>query len=361
MKKYLIIIASFLLVACSRGSNAETFVQDENVVPPSVMITLEEEEENEPEEEILSPHHDMAISHLTGHYISIDAYNRRPFAVVFNNETRALPQSGLMQADIIYEVLAEGATTRIVAIFQSTEAERIGPIRSTRHYFSDFAMNHDAVLIHHGGSPQAYTSIRNLGLDHVDGMRYDGTVFWRDPVRRAERGLENSSYTSTENILAHAEDADIRLDISEEFAMFSFFEEPTTPSGAEASTFISVPFVASNVAEFRFCEDTNLYYKYKFGNPQLDEETGEQLSVTNILVQITTITGIPGDTEGRRNVTLVGSGEGYLITNGSHIPIRWEKESREAPTQWFFEDGSPLTINIGRTWICVTSNNPTFE
>ncbi|MCL2397786.1 MAG: DUF3048 domain-containing protein, partial [Defluviitaleaceae bacterium] len=171
----------------------------------------------------------VAVSRLTGLYICEEAARRRPFAVVYNNESRGLPQMGLMQADIIYEVLAEGSITRVIAIFQDFDAEMIGPIRSARHYFTNFALDSGAVFVHHGASTQGYNAIRNLGLDNIDGMRFDGTVFWRDADRRRERGLEHSSFTSAERLMNVAEQLNLDMVAPDYLGMFEFFEEPTAP------------------------------------------------------------------------------------------------------------------------------------
>lgn len=146
----------------------------------------------------------LAKSPLTGLYIDEDAANRRPVAVMINNIKVALPQSGISKADLIYETLAEGEITRLVAVFQELEAEKIGPVRSIRDYYFNISFDHDAIIIHHGGSPQAFEAIRTLrpsNLNTLSGL--ESIVTWRDPERRRQRGmLEHSLYTSGEKILA---------------------------------------------------------------------------------------------------------------------------------------------------------------
>ena len=165
--------------------------------PIVIHFPIEDELEPEPEEEEEDPGPDLtglAMNPLTGHYIDEDLAWRRPLAVVINNINQALPQSGIAQADVIYEVLAEGGVTRLVAIYKEMDAEKIGPVRSTRHYFLDFALNHDAVLVHHGGSPQGYAAISNMGAANLDGMHIV-RAFFRDPARAAiPRMIEHSSF-----------------------------------------------------------------------------------------------------------------------------------------------------------------------
>jgi len=311
------------------------------------------------EPEIQSPPPGYTFSALTGMYIREENANRRPFAVVFNNERQAIPQSGLMAADIIYEVLAEGSITRIVAIYQDFDAEMIGPVRSTRSYFTYFALDHGAIMAHHGGSVTGYNSIRNRGIPHVDGMRFDGTVFWRDPERRASRGLEHSSYTSAQRLLDVSDTLNFDMTAREDLGLFKFFEESTVIEGGGVANLVSVPFHNSNTTTFEFNAETGLYYKSWHGSAHMDAAIDEQLAVTNVIVMITNMTVI--DNEGRRNVTMTGSGRGYLATQGVYVPVTWARDSASSPTRWYDEHGERLTVNVGRTWISVINFQPTFE
>ena len=357
MRKYALLIICLMLIiavfsACG-GDEPEEISMAE--IDHEMFAEPEPEPESEPEP---SPPEGMAVSLLTGLYISEEAADRRPFAVVFNNESRAMPQSGLMQADIIYEVLAEGVTTRLVAIFQDFDAEKIGPIRSSRNYMAEIANDFGAVFVHHGGSPTGYATITSLGLSNLDGMRYDGTVFWRDPDRRRERGMEHSSVTSASNLLEIAETRGFDMTAPDNLGLFDFLDEATEITDANPANTINI---AAHSSIFRFDPETDNYYKYVWGNPHMDEYTDEQISVTNVLVQVTNIHIIAGDAEGRRNVTIVGSGHGYLATMGGYTRVYWEKPNQQTPTRWTDADGEPLQLNRGRTWISIVSSSPEFE
>ena len=293
------------------------------------------------------------IDPLTGLSVDEAVVNCRPAAVVINNHNKARPQSGIGQAAICYEVLAEGNITRIIAIFHDFDAQKIGPVRSARHYFVDFALDYDAILVHHGGSPQGYKAIEESGIADLDGMFLSET-FWRDPERVSIPGMfEHSSYTGEALIRKAQEQFEFRPVIREGLNPgFLFYDEPVSP-GEESAAFISVLFAQGYGSYFEY--RNGLYYKYIENEPQIDAETGEQLSVTNIIIQYAPIAIIPGDTGGRRDVKVVGEGGGVLITNGGSAPIEWRKESHETPTRWYNEDGGGLYINRGKTWICVVS------
>jgi len=359
MRRFLTVIIAMgfvtllLLTACGGGVQADVFPEEVEETPAPTPAPTPT-----PEPEPPSPPPGYAISSLTGLYICEEAAQRRPFAVVYNNETRAMPQAGLMQADIIYEVLAEGSITRVVAIFQDFDAEMIGPVRSTRHYFTYFAQDHGAIMVHHGGSPGGYAAIRNQGIPHVDGMRYDGTVFWRYAERRY-RGSEHTSFTSTERLMDIAEQLNFDMDVPQSLGLFEFYEELTAPRPQNIAEVLQIPFTGSNISIFEYNPEDNLYYKYIFGGLQMDYLTEEQVAVTNVIIQITTMAVV--DNEGRRNVQMVGAGRGYLATNGTYSEISWVRDGAETPTRWYDAEGNPLIVNRGRTWISVINNQPTFE
>lgn len=315
--------------------------------------------EPEPEEE-LPPGipAGMGINPLTGEYMPLAAIMRRPAAIVINNLRQALPQSGISQADILYEVLAEGGITRFVGIFHNFEATQIGPVRSARSYFLDFAQDHDAIFVHHGASPAAYEDLFRMNVDRIDGMVH-APPFWRDQ-ERVRRGLyEHSSYTSYSRIWDSVSSRNLRHDAAPQ-TPFSFFPVPSSPREAESALEFEVRFSQSYFSRFVFDEETRLYHMSAFQGDVMDEYTDKQLTFTNIIVQLTDISPIPGDGEGRQNVRTIGNGSGFLFTNGSVSPISWQKPSRTEPTQWLNAQGLPLNINKGRTYIAVHNIPPTI-
>jgi len=305
------------------------------------------------------------FSRLTGLPVYEEYIYRRPFAAVINNSGRALPQSGVASADIIYEVLAEGDVTRLVGIFQSYIPEKIGPMRSARDYFIDFALNHDALFIHHGSSPGGYAHISALRITNLDGMALEGTVFWRDrtypywAVNTGTRPLEHSSYTGSARLFTHLENRNIRDYWNYESGGYGFdfrhsFVSSDDFEGGQAYT-VHVPFSALYFRRFVFDHETGLYFAENRQGPHMDAETGEQVGVGNILIQFTNMRVVDG--VGRRTVDTVGSGEGYLVSGGRYQPVRWVKDSHVSPTRWYFADGTPLVLEPGRIWICVFQSN----
>lgn len=322
------------------------------------------QEEEDPIVEVVIPEEEgipegMAVNPLTGLYIEEAAAKARPVAIMINNIRQALPQSGISEADVIYETLAEGNITRLLALFQNPTSEKIGPVRSARHYYLDLAFNHDAIYIHYGGSQQAYDAISTLKADNLNGLSsLDTLMFWRDPERMKKKGMyEHSVYTSGEKIQLGWEKQKLRKEIDESWQQMLYFaEEEVTPQGTAADQ-VDLPFTTQITTSFTYDPENKVYKRFQYNGPHIDENNGEQLTTKNIIVQYATITHIPGDKEGRRDVKLVAQGKGVYITNGFSMPITWKKESHKSPTLYYDESGKLLEINKGKTWIIIFPDN----
>ncbi len=353
MKKSLLIllciISSMAFTACFKKSGKEV----PKTQPPSSVENNEEETEDE---DIFKIPQGFVLSTITGEYVEEEAAKRRPFAIMINNLHKALPQSGIGQASLYYETLAEGEITRIVGIFESFDAEKIGPVRSARDYFTVFAMDNDGIFVHHGGSETGYAAIRKNGLDNIDGM--NDSSFWRDKERMNIPGMyEHSSYTSAENLIESAAKHKYKMDRDIE-PLFKFYDEETALGGnAVSAENITLPYSKYQKSSFIYDEENRNYKRIQSDTAQIDDLTGEVLRVKNVIIQKTGIWVIPQDDAGRRTVNLIGKGEGIFATNGKARTITWEKSDIKTPTKWFDEKGEELKINSGKTWICVFPDN----
>lgn len=292
---------------------------------------------------------------LTGLPLMSGSPEDRPVAIMLNNLKGALPQLGVSKADIIYEVLAEGGITRMLGVYQSVEGVgNLGSVRSSRPYYLELALGHDAVYLHAGGSPDAYDKIRAwnvTALDCVNGP-YEGTLFWRDAWRRKNLGYEHSVITSGETITTLFAGYSFRKQHDTNYNYEMSFSQDGTPTGGQVARTIRVPFSNYKTGVFDYNSAAGTYLVSEYAAPYVDGNTGEQVAVTNLLILKTSCTNIPGDTYGRITVDLNG-GRGWFACGGSCVPIRWEKEYPDGQLRYETEDGRPLTLGQGRSYVCI--------
>jgi len=356
-----VLFASMMLGGCRRGEEEPYEEQNEKTETP--MIIDEGPDEDEPYID-LGP---RAI--FTGLPIDEEIIGRRPMAVVLNNNLQSWPHSGMVHADVIYEVLAEGGLTRLVGIFQSQMSDKIGPARSARDYLVDFALNHDAIFVHHSHNRYAMDRINYFGVDRLDGFNLEGVAFLRDATFPEWSGItgsrmwEHSGFFNANDALAHIANTGMRGTINEALDFgFSFGEiaADIEPSGVAME--INIPFSGAYPRTFRYDEATGLYLVYNHHGAYRDAETGDHVGITNILVQITSHY-VRDEELGVLYVTTVGKGPGYFAVAGEKFAVTWEKSSHTSPMRWYFENGDPLILSPGKTWINVFSGSGhiTFE
>lgn len=280
-------------------------------------------------------------------YKDIYGSDTRPIAVMIDNDDEsARPQKGLEDAYIVYEIIVEGGSTRFMALFKDKLPEKIGPIRSSRHYFIDYANENGAIYAHAGGSPKAYSELKSM--EHIDGVALeDGKLFWRDNTyNRTWHNL----YTSVAKLQEYAKKKGWET-TAKPSPVIDYFENDTELKG-EATDYVCIPYSPYNKSIYKYNKDTKLYERYINSKEHKTQTDNAVLTAKNIIVYQVQNVNLP-DTEnkGRQDLKNVGSGEGYYISNGVRQAIKWEKSSRSAKTVYTLSDGSELKINPGNTFI----------
>lgn len=300
---------------------------------------------------------------------SKDWITLRPLAVMVNNYVDARPQSGLIYADIIYEVVAEGGITRFIAFFLSKTPEKVGPIRSTREYYLVLVKElGDAMLMHIGWSPQALEAIetwpvRSLGRGGVDcsGEKY-GTddVCWRENPRNV--AVEHTAFASAVELRTHADN--LGWSGNTPIQSWKFKEEKTGYTQEAIATKISVDFwyKGDYSAIWEYDPASNSYKRYMGYDstdspiPHVDQETSEQISVKNVIVQFADEISIAGDEKNRLDYTLEGSGTGLIFLDGKVIKATWSKAARDARTIYYDTIGKEIEFNRGKFWVSIVAS-----
>ena len=291
----------------------------------------------------------------------------RPLAIMVNNYTDARPQSGLIYADVVYEIVAEGGITRFIPFFLSEAPEKIGPVRSARDYYLVLVKElGDAMIMHIGWSPQALEAIETWP---VRSLGRGGGQFWR----------ENPRNVATEHT-AYVNGADLRVvgnelgweGVSPDFVSWKFKEDSpaidaSTPVGEGCSTTsaycdpleIDFWYEGDYSAIFKYNPENNSYLRYtgydSSGDPipNNDQDTDEQVEVKNVIVQFADETPVEGDDKSRLSYDLVGSGTGLVFMDGTVVEVTWSKADRDSRTLFYDINGDEMEFNRGKFWISI--------
>ena len=285
--------------------------------------------------------------------------NTRPIAVMINNHKTAQPlQTGLNDAYLVYEIVVEGGITRMLAVYKDADTARIGTVRSSRHYFLDYALEHDAIYVHYGWSPQAETDIYNLGINNVNGM-VDGNPFWRDTTLNVP--TEHTVYTSMEGLNETINNKGYRTTTDEDNLLKYSIDEIDLSifEGAIKAAEVEIEYSSYQTNTFVYDATNKVYKKYSNGTERKDYITGETFTAKNIITY--QVPNYSMDEKGRQEIDNIGSGEGYFISNGYAVPITWEKDAPATQTVYRLLNGQEITVNDGNTYIQIQPENKNIE
>lgn len=264
--------------------------------------------------------------------------NERAYAVMIDNDgNSSRPHAGLEDAYIIYEMYVEGNSTRLMAIFKGVDTPKIGPVRSSRHYFLDYVLDNDALYAHAGFSPLAMEQIGTMRIDNMNGLVYEPTYYWRE---RKYNGDYHSLFTSISN-LNNLADA-LGYEKTSEVLPFKFSEDAPVYEG-EAATDITIPYAPFYYVAYKYNSETGLYDRYI--NSELHPtQSGARLSAGQIIIQFADNYPL-GDGSPRQELKTTGRGEGIFITNGVQTPITWHRSSRTSQLKFYTKDGKELILD----------------
>ena len=306
--------------------------------------------------------------------------NDRPIAVMIDNHSGAWPQANLNKAYLVYEIIVEGGETRLMAVFKGQDLEKIGPIRSSRHYFLDYALENDAIYVHHGWSPQAQSDISTLNVNNINGIQESSNDFWRVKDKQSPHNM----FTSTASILKIAERKGYAItsnkksvlnyvardvNLKEKYDNTDKTKESVSTTSNEESdnevieaNKIVIPHSTLQTVEYDYDENSKTYIRYARGKVQTDYITGENIQTKNIIITMCdNYTLDDSENKGRQWLKNIGTFDGYYITDGYAIPIKCVKESRTAQTQYKDLKGNIIEVSDGNTFINICPQNAKIE
>lgn len=295
--------------------------------------------------------------------------NKRPIAVMIDNNVGYSSQVGLQDAFVTYEAIVEGGLTRMMAIFKDTNTSLIGPVRSSRHYFLDYALEYDSLYAHYGWSTFAENDIKSLRVNNINGLYVD-SAYWRDRKIAAPHNV----FTNIETLYKSAENLGYQtttdeweaLPITSDNVDLTKIKNKTCTdtdcdTGLVQANKVTIPYSNSQTRSYAYDSERKVYLRYMNHNAHIDRDSKEQYHYKNII--IIKVKNKTLDSYGRQDLDTTGTKEAYYITNGYAIPITAKKDSRSGKTIYNYMDGSEVRLNDGNTFIQIEPVNmtPSFE
>lgn len=284
---------------------------------------------------------------------------RRPLAIMVNNHVDARPvQTGLPEADIIFEAVAEGGITRLLAIYHAKDSDKVGPVRSVRVYYLDWASEFHPWVAHWGGactpdSPaNAYDYMAKNGIANLDAFwvgECPTCAYWRDTELNV--AWEHNGFTATQKL--YQESAEKWPDWAEKvpFDRWLFKEDAEEGERPSAGSFT---FNFWNLPDYEvtwtYDPTENVYLRSQGGQPHKDAATGKQLQAKNVIVQFTSERPANDGTVHLLYQT-IGSGKAKIFLDGKIIDGTWKKTEREMRTRYYDEQGLEIKFNRGQIWV----------
>jgi hypothetical protein len=345
-----VIIVSFVITIILIGTIVTLLLMNSHFVPPAKnsgdVFSGEESGEAPVEEEVVVEEVYTGPKVFSG--------DSRSVAIMIDNDNKsAWPHAGLNNAYMIYEIIVEGGSTRFISFFKKDNLpEKVGPIRSARHYFLDYVQEHDAIYCHFGWSPLAQKNIPKLNIDNINGI-YD-TYYWRE----APKSSYHNAFSSKELIEKFIAKKKYR-DYEKQDCIVSFNEKDTDltdvffySGDTMSAQTIKFKYSSAHTTSYEYDPETKTYLRSMRGVEHTDRFTKERFYAKNIIAYKVKDVLLPDvEDKGRRELYNTGSGEGYYFTNGSAIKIKWSKSTHSSRT--IYEDmyGNELKLNDGITWV----------
>lgn len=289
----------------------------------------------------VAPCPDCVRHPLSGLLVPKEQTLERPWAVMIDNQEEARPSAGLNKASLVFEAPAEGGVTRYLAIFSTQDlAPEIGPIRSARPYFLNWAKQLGATYVHVGGSPEALVEAKKLGVQDLNEF-YNGGYFWRDKNRFAPHNV----MTSEERLLAYRSQLP-----SSEFLFTPYLFKDGVASTTASQAQIIVKYGEGYNTAWQYQAETNRYERYLNNHPhqEIDQEI---IKTDNLIFHIAGFRVL--DEKLRLEMVVGDSGPALLCQDGQCVWGTWRQANNQVRPKYYLKDGAEFIFNAGKTWISV--------
>lgn len=291
---------------------------------------------------------------LDGVWVPKSQANKRVQAAMIDNHSAARPQAGLREASIVYEALAEGGIPRFMALYPNTRMGNIGPIRSARPYYVQFAAEHQAAVIHAGGSPDAQNLLKKIGLRNIEGLK-DPTARY---FFRQGYGVHSLFTNGTQLTKANAR----YKTVAPTYKSWKYVSQPPKSKRKTGRHGARVDLGAGwrYAIAYDYDRNSNTYFRSTGNKPHLDKKTRRQIAINNVILQFVAKERVI-DRQGRINLQVVGSGKAILLKNGTATTVNWKKSSSKGRTTYTNAKGTEITLNRGSTWITIVPRGKKYS
>jgi hypothetical protein len=299
---------------------------------------------------VVKPVSDLVASTLSGSPVAPSVNKQAVTGVMVENSLQARPQSGLSQAGVVFEALAEGGITRFLALYQDTAPSNVGPIRSVRPYYLQWALGFDASIAHVGGSPVALSDIKTWDVKDLNEF-YNGSSYHRISSRQAPHNV----YTSISDLN--------QLEAQKNYTSASFDGFPrkaAAPSKSPNAASISLSLSSADYNDsYAYDGQTNSYNRSEGGQPMIDANTNTQISPKVVIAIVVPLSqGALDSSNAYYSVYgVIGSGKAYIFQDGNVTPGTWTKSSNTSQIQFKDANGQTIALNPGQTWITAVSSS----
>lgn len=302
-----------------------------------------------------TPTLDPNFNPLTGKMVADPKLlQRRPLLVRIGNDPEVRPQSGLSQADAVYEEAMDGWTiTRFTAIILAEDPEELRPIRSARLFTIELGHMYEGALVHSGANDQVRWLLSQSGLTDLDEYFHSKPYYWLDPQGKWESypwmgRVATTASNVRDYLTAKGMEMDVRL------PGFTFSAEGATAPSGEPATYLHIPYPRRALVEFRYDPLTRTYQRFVQEEPHVDALNGEQLSASNVIVhyaeyQETDVLDVNGAPT--LNIISTGEGRAQVFRDGVMIEAKWIRPELGDFCRYVYLDGSPVPLRPGQSWI----------
>lgn len=264
------------------------------------------------------------------------------------NNFEAWPLSGIDKANLVIEALAESSIPRFEAFYANNDTiGKIGPVRSARPYYLDWADPYQALYMHVGGSPDALQLLKKYDLVNLDQF-FNDQYYWRDNWRYAPHNV----YTSSDLIKNALTDKN--LNQAADYQAWKYKDDLELDKRPDQVNDIIINYTTKEYqAKWQYDKQDNDYLRYQ-GGDVMKMADGAKIYAKNVIIEVHNTVVL--DDVGRKKITTIGEGKALIFRDGTLTSGNWQKDDAKSVTKYLSDKGEEIELNGGTTWVEIVPN-----